>query len=80
VPQQDFFLVPQDFFASGHAFFSEQHEPDLEQQLFAASSCECFFSPVPQAPQCALAVIVAAKREIVIRSVFIIIFLGICIF
>ena len=75
VPQQDFSFVSQDFLSSTHAFFSEQHEPESEQQLFVASSCECAFSPVPQPPQCALAVKVAAKREIVISRVFIIIFI-----
>ena len=51
---------------------SEQHEPDSEQQLLTAISWEDAFSPVPQPPQCALAVKVAAKREIVISRVFII--------
>ncbi len=73
VPQQDFSFVSQDFLSSTHAFFSEQHEPESEQQLFVASSCECAFSPVPQPPQCALAVTVAARIEIVISSAFIIV-------
>jgi hypothetical protein len=37
VPQQDFSFVSQDFFSSEHASFSEQHEPESEQQLFATS-------------------------------------------
>ena len=76
VPQQDFSFVSQDFLSSEHAFFSEQHEPESEQQLFVTSSCECSFSPVPQPPQCALAVTIAAKIEIVISSAFIIICVG----
>ncbi len=72
VPQQDFSLMSQDFLSSEHAFFSEQHDPDSEQQLLAALSWEGAFSPVPQPPQCALAVKVAAKKEIVISRVFII--------
>ena len=76
VPQQDFSFVSQDFLSSEDAFFAEQHEPESEQQLFVASSCECAFSPVPQPPQCALTVTVAAKIEIVISSAFIIIGVG----
>lgn len=38
VPQQDFSFVSLDFLSSDDAFFSEQHEPESEQQLFAASS------------------------------------------
>ena len=75
VPQQDSSLMSQDFLSSKDAFFSEQHEPDSEQQLFAALSWEGAFSPVPQPPQCALTVKVAAKREIVISRVFIIKFM-----
>lgn len=77
VPQHDFSFVSHDFLSSEDAFFSEQHEPESEQQLFVASSCECAFSPVPQAPQCALAVTVAAKIEIVISSAFIILCVGV---
>ena len=75
VPQQDFSLMSQDFLSSEDAFFSEQHEPDSEQQLLTAISWEDAFSPVPQPPQCALAVKVAAKREIVISRIFIIKFM-----
>ena len=38
VPQHDFSLVSLDFLSSELAFFSEQQEPESEQQLFAASS------------------------------------------
>ena len=38
VPQHDFSLVSLDFLSSELAFFSEHHEPESEQQLFAASS------------------------------------------
>lgn len=38
VPQQDFSFVSQDVLSSELAFFSEQHEPESEQQLFGASS------------------------------------------
>ena len=38
VPQHDFSLVSQDVLSSELAFFSEQHEPESEQQLFGASS------------------------------------------
>ena len=71
VSQQDFSLVSQDFLSPEDAFFSERHEPDSEQQLLAASSWEGPLSLVPQPPQCALAVKVAAKRIIVISRVFI---------
>ena len=59
----------------GTCFFSEQHEPDSEQQLLTALSCEGAFSLVPQPPQCALAVKVAANKEIVISRIFIIKFM-----
>ena len=75
VPQQDFSLVSQDFLSLEDVFFSEQHEPDSEQQLLAALSWEGAFSLVPQPPQCALAVKVAANKEIVISRVFIIKFM-----
>ena len=75
VSQHGFSLVTQDFLSSEHAFFSEQHELDSEQQLSAALSWECAFSTVPQPPQCALPVNVAAKRQIVVSRVFIIIFM-----
>ena len=75
VPQQDFSLMSQDFLSSEHAFFSEQHEPDSEQQLLTALSWEGAFSLVPQPPQCALAVKVAANKEIVISRIFIIKFM-----
>lgn len=75
VPQQDFSLISQDFLSSEHAFFSEQHGPDSEQQLLTALSWEGAFSLVPQPPQCALAVKVAANKEIVISRIFIIKFM-----